>query len=272
MAEDASSGEERGSGRIQSLERAFSILEETARRREGITLTDLSRSLGLHTSTLYHLVKTLTALGYLRTGEGDKRYRVGRGVFMLASACHDEIETAEIVTPHLQELARQTGESTHYAIWERGQALILVRASGPRALQMNERAGTLRPVYCTAIGKALLTGLKGTALESRLAAESFERFTPTTLEHADALRREVEKAAAEGVAFDDCEYNPEVRCMAAPVRDFRGGVVGAIGFSGPVWRLSFSDMAGFIPLLKRIADDLSRELGHVSEPGRAASA
>ena len=272
MADDKSGSGERASGRIQSLERAFAILEETARRRDGATLTDLSRSLGLHTSTLYHLIKTLTALGYLRTGEGDKRYRIGRGVFMLASTCQDEIELTDIVTPHLEDLAREIGESTHYAIWERGEALILARAAGPRALQMNERAGTLRPIHCTAIGKALLSGLAPEARETLIAEQGFERFTPTTLTDADALRREVEKAAIEGVAFDDSEYNPDVRCMAAPVRDYRGGVVGAVGFSGPVWRMSLSDMAGFLPLLKRVAAEISRDLGHEAGTGEAKSA
>lgn len=259
--ETAPKPKERGESRIQSLERAFAVLEETARHRDGATLSDLSRALGLHTSTLYHLVKTLTALGYLRTGERDKRYRIGRGIFLLASSCLDEIELSDIVAPYLEHLAAETGEASHFAVWERDSALILARAAGSNALQMNERAGTLRPLYCTAIGKMLLAGLSEDQYEERTRNIEFIRHTANTVKGLEELRRHVDKARREGVAFDDCEYNAEIRCMAAPVHDFRGKVIGAVGFSGPVWRASFAEMAEYIPLTKAVAREISEALG-----------
>ncbi len=49
---------------VQSLGRAFGILEEVARHRDGIGLADLSKRVGLHNSTTFHLVKTMVSLGY----------------------------------------------------------------------------------------------------------------------------------------------------------------------------------------------------------------
>lgn len=252
---------EKGDGRIQSLERASAILEEVAAHREGVTLSELSRSLGIHTSTLYHLTRTLVAIGYLRTGEEDKRYRIGRGIFQLASACLDEAELCAAVEPFLDRLASETGEATHFAIWERKCALILTRRSGPNALQITERVGTLRPVYCTAIGKALLSGLSEEDYADYTKDIEFAAFTPSTLKDPQELRIQVEKIRRDGIAFDDCEFNPEVRCMAAPVRDFRGRVIGAIGFSGPVWRMSLTDMAEYISVTRSIAAEVSDRFG-----------
>lgn len=254
-------GEDRREARIQSLDRAFSVLEEVARHRNGITLSELSRELGLHTSTLYHVTRTLVSLGYLRTGPEDKRYRMGRGIFQLASACLDEAEICATALPYLEKLAEATGEATHYAIWERRKALILVRSAGPNALQINERAGTLRPVYCTAIGKALLSGLDPEAYEDYTRDIDFAPYTPSTLKDAQELRLQIEKARRDGIAFDDCEFNAEVRCMAAIVRDFSGKVVGAIGFSGPVWRMSITDMADYTSITRSIAAELSEQFG-----------
>jgi IclR family KDG regulon transcriptional repressor len=264
--------DDRRDGRIQSLDRAFSVLEEVARHRDGITLSELSRALGLHTSTLYHVTRTLTGLGYLRTGPDDKRYRMGRGIFQLASACLDEAEICASATPYLEKLAEATGEATHYAIWERRKALILVRHAGPNALQMNERAGTLRPVYCTAIGKALLSGLSPEAYADYTRDIDFEPYTASTLKDPQELRLQVDKARRDGIAFDDCEFNAEVRCMAATVRDFSGKVVGAIGFSGPVWRMSLTDMAEYTSVTRSIAAELSEQFGFrpdavAAEPG-----
>ncbi|MCT8973513.1 IclR family transcriptional regulator [Microbaculum marinisediminis] len=253
--------QDRRDSRIQSLDRAFSVLEEVARHRDGITLSELSRELGLHTSTLYHLARTLVSLGYLRTGPDDKRYRMGRGIFQLASACLDEAEICATVAPYLERLAETTGEATHFAIWERRKALILARHAGPNALQINERAGTLRPVYCTAIGKALLSGLGPETYEDYTRDLVFEPYTASTLKDAQELRLQVDKARRDGIAFDDCEFNAEVRCMAATVRDFTGKVIGAIGFSGPVWRMSLTDMADYTSVTRSIAAELSEQFG-----------
>jgi len=253
---------ERIDGRIQSLERGFAVLEQVARSRDGATLSELARELGLHTSTLYHLTRTLVALGYLRTGPDDKRYRMGRGVFQLASACLDEAELCAIVEPLLDRFAAATGEATHFAIWERRKAVILTRRAGPNALQITERAGALRPVHCTAIGKALLSGLSEEAYADHVAEMEFTQFTPSTTRDARALRLQIDRAREDGVAYDDCEFNAEVRCMAAPVRDFRGRVMGAIGFSGPVWRLSLADMATYIPIARAVAAEASERLGY----------
>lgn len=259
---------DRDESRIQSLERGFMVLEEVARHRDGITLSDLSRALSLHTSTLYHLTRTLVALGYLRTGTDDKRYRMGRGIYQIASACLDEAELSATVEPYLHRLATATGEATHFAIWERRKALILTRKEGPNALQITERAGTLRPVYCTAIGKVLLSGLTDTAYDEHVAEIEFLPVTQNTLRDRQALRAQVERVRREGIAYDDCEFNPEVRCMAAPVRDFRGRVLGAIGFSGPVWRLSLAGMGDFIEVTRGIAAEVSEHLGF--RPGALA--
>lgn len=263
MTKDTS--EDRRESRIQSLDRAFSVLEEVARHRDGITLSELSRAMEVHTSTLYHVTRTLVSLGYLRTGPDDKRYRMGRGIFQLASACLDEAEICATATPFLEKLAEATGEATHYAIWERRKALILVRHAGPNALQITERAGTLRPVYCTAIGKALLSGLEPEVYEDYTRDIAFDPITQSTLKDPQELRLQVEKARRDGIAYDDCEFNAEVRCMAATVRDFTGRVVGAIGFSGPVWRMSLTDMADYASITRSVAADLSEQFGF--QPG-----
>jgi DNA-binding IclR family transcriptional regulator len=191
---------------------------------------------------------------------------MGRGIFQLASACLDEAEICATAAPYLEKLAEATGEATHFAIWERRKALILARHAGPNALQMTERAGTLRPVYCTAIGKALLSGLDPATYEDYTRDIAFEPYSVSTLKDAQELRIQVEKARRDGIAFDDCEFNAEVRCMAATVRDFSGRVIGAIGFSGPIWRMSLTDMAEYTSVTRSIAAELSEQFGFRPEP------
>jgi predicted transcriptional regulator len=101
---------ERQRGGVQSIGRAFAILEEVARNRDGIGLADLSKRVGLHNSTTFHLVKTMVSLGYIRQIKDNKRYRIGRPVFALAASALDEMEMVSMATPVLEDLSRDTGE------------------------------------------------------------------------------------------------------------------------------------------------------------------
>src|SRR5262249_7550787 len=104
MDGDDADDKQRGGG-VQSLGRAFSILEEVARHREGIGLAELSKLVGLHNSTTFHLAKTLVSLGYIRQERDSKRYRVGRPLFALAASALDEIEMVNPATPILEDLS-----------------------------------------------------------------------------------------------------------------------------------------------------------------------
>lgn len=110
----AESMKERGG--VQSVERAFAILEEIARHRDGIRLADLSKQVGLHTSTTLHLVKTMLLLGYLRQVAEDKTYRIGAPVFKLAASCLHEVEMASLAKPVLEDLSAVSGECSHFAV------------------------------------------------------------------------------------------------------------------------------------------------------------
>lgn len=75
------------------------------------------------------------------------------------------------------------------------------------------------------------------------------------------LRLQVERVRLEGVAYDDCEYNTEARCMAAPVRNFTNEIVGSLGISGPVWRMSLNEISKHADTVRQLAIELSSELG-----------
>lgn len=248
-------------GGIQSLARAFSILEEIARHREGIGLADLSKQVGLHNSTAFHLVKTLASLGYVRQSRDNKRYRVGRPLFALAASCLDEIEMVNVATPVLRDLADETGESAHFAVRMGDAVTVIARTSGPGAFQLTDRVGVVRPAHCTALGKMILASLPPDRLERFLARADLKPSTEKSITEVTALRREIEDVRRSGIAFDDGEFNLEVRCVAVAVTDFTGAVVGALGISGPVWRLTIQALQSRAKILQRAADRLSVELG-----------
>jgi IclR family KDG regulon transcriptional repressor len=252
-------------GGVQSIGRAFALMEEIARNRDGIGLADLSKRVGLHNSTTFHLVKTMVSLGYVRQLADSKRYRIGRPLFALAANALDELEMMSLATPVLEDLSRETGESAHFAVRMGDDVVVLARTSGPGAFQLTDRVGVVRPAHCTALGKIMLAALAPEQFERYLARAELTARTPNTIVSADRLRREIAEVRRSGVAIDDGEFDSELRCAALPVRDFSGQVAGAIGISGPVWRLSIEALQKRVRIARVAADKLSAEFGFTGE-------
>ncbi|HEY7549454.1 MAG TPA: IclR family transcriptional regulator [Hyphomicrobiaceae bacterium] len=252
-------------GGVQSIERAFAIVEEVARHREGIRLGALSRRVGLHTSTAFHLVKTMLLLGYLRQMPDDKTYRLGTPLFRLAASCLDEVEMTAIAKPILEDLSVTTGESSHFAIRSGDDIVVLARTAGSGAFQLMDRVGAVRPAHCTALGKILLAALDDGQLEGFLARRPPVPLTPRTITGPERLAAEIAAVRRTGIAYDDGEFNAEARCVAVPVHDFTGEVRGAIGISGAVWRLSLQALEEKSRLVCSAAARMSAEFGRAGE-------
>ncbi len=247
---------------MQSLERASAILDAIARHRDGIGLADLAKAVGLHASTAFHLAKTLVALGYVRQTADTRLYRLGPKIFGLAAAASGELELVRTATPVLEAVAAATGESAHLAIdVVAGEVAVVARTAGAGAFQMVDRTGGVRPAYCTALGKIMLAATAPEAFERYLAEATLTPRTPRTIADPERLRAEIEQVRRQRLAYDDCEFDPEVRCVAAPVRDFTGRTVAAIGLSGPVWRMSLQRLHAVSGDIAAAAARLSAELG-----------
>jgi IclR family transcriptional regulator, KDG regulon repressor len=268
--DDGSDERQRGGG-VQSLGRAFAILEEVARHRDGIGLADLSRIVGLHNSTTFHLAKTMVSLGYLRQEKETRRYRIGRPLFALAASALDEIEMVNLATPVLEDLSRETGEASHFAVRMGDTVVVVARTSGPGAFQLADRVGVVRPAHCTAVGKAILASLQPDQVKRFLERSGMKPSTPKSVTEVPALIREIDEVRRTGIAIDDGEFNLEVRCLAVPVEDFTGKIVGALGISGPIWTLSRQVLQGRAKIVQAAAARLAREFGAASDLRLAAA-
>jgi len=249
-------------GAIRSLERAAALLEAAARRPEGIALGELAAATGLHTSTAFHLARTLLGLGYLDQDPRSRLYRIGSRIFVLAAAALDEARLVAAGGPILERLARETGASAHLAVRSRAEIVVIARARAPGLLQLEERPGGTRPAHATAIGKLLLAALPEEERVRLVARLPLAPLTPATITDRDRLLEELAGVAARGVAFDRGELDPEIRCAAVAVHDFAGRCVAALGLSGPAFRLDEAALEALVEPLRAAARELSTALGH----------
>jgi IclR family KDG regulon transcriptional repressor len=249
---------------IQSLQRGFRILEVVTRSEKGVAVAEIARETGLHVSTTFHLLRTLVVLGYVRQEDGSRKYRLGPKVFQLGAAAWSENHLAEIAAPHLAELARRTGETSHLAVRHRDEIITISKIDGSSPVQLSERVGYPRPAHCTAIGKVLLAWLPDGERKAFLAQARLESRTPKTITSVPQLEQELVKVQAQGYAFDDEEFTQGIRCLASPVRNFSGRVVAALGISAPVWRVSLDRVAELTNVVVMTGAALSEQLGYAA--------
>ncbi len=190
--------------------------------------------------TIFYLpfVKPTGVVGIFPADQGHIALRIGRPLFALAASALDEIEMVSLAMPVLEDLSRETGEGGHFAVRMGDFVVVIARTAAPGAFQLAERVGVVRPAHCTALGKVILAALRDDQLDRFLARVELTPVTPRSITEPRALKKDIDGVRRSGIAFDDGEFNPEVRCVGVPVKDFTGQVIGAIGISGPIWRLS----------------------------------
>ena len=213
----------------------------------------------------------MVQLGYVSQLAASRKYRIGRRMFTLAAGALDEIELVSVATPILEKLTGATGEYSHFAIRSGEQIVVVAKTAGSGIFQMVDRTGAVRPAHATALGKVLLAALSPSQFERYLETCELRQFTAKTIVEREALLREIEEVRRKGLAFDDGEFDAEARCVAVPVRDFTGRVAGAIGMSGPMWRLSLQALQEKSKYVREAAVVLSAELGFQAEQELAAS-
>ena len=182
-------------------------------------------------------------------------------MFALAASALDEIEMVNLATPIMEDLSRQTGESSHFAVRMGDAVVVIARTSGPGAFQLTDRVGVIRPAHCTALGKIILAALRPDQLKRFLERVELKPSTKKSITEPSVLLREIAEVRRNAIAVDDGEFNPEVRCLAVPVYNFSGDVVGALGISGPVWRMTDQVLQSRAKLVQTAASRLSADFG-----------
>jgi DNA-binding IclR family transcriptional regulator len=163
-------------------------------------------------------------------------------------------------------VALEVGETVHLAVLDRTEVLYIERVEALRSLTMGSKLGGRNPVYCTALGKAILAYSPDIEVEQILAACRMEARTRNTFTSALALKRELERIRDRGYAIDDEEIEDGIRCVSAPILNSVNRAVAAISVSGPSSRITPNRFELIGKTIVKAARELSAHVGHQAGP------
>jgi DNA-binding IclR family transcriptional regulator len=252
---------------IQSLDRGLVILEAVARSSEPVSLAELTQLLGIDRSSVFRLANTLKRRGFLAYPTGRKDYILGPAIWRLSHEYDWGNMLIKVSHEDLKMLAGQINETAHLAIREGKHALFVAHAAANNVIAVSGQTGELVPLYCTAHGKALLADLGKAELRTLFGPGNLKAYTANTIVSIDALAKHCEEIRATGLAGDDGEYQDGIRCVAAPIRAEGGTVIGSIGISAPVTRVSPQLYREWGQRVREIAGRISSKLTNVSSEG-----
>ncbi|WP_225800020.1 IclR family transcriptional regulator [Streptomyces sp. NK15101] len=248
---------------VPAVTRAFDILELFLEGDGTLSAPEITRRLRLPRTTTHELVTTLTARNYLApVPEQPGRYRLGVRTYQLGSRYAEQLDLAAEGREVAREVADTCGETVHVALLEDTDVIYIAKVDSSHAVRMVSAVGRRLPAHCTAVGKMLLATLPEDELDERLEGRELVAMTPRSLTDPDALRAALAEIRVLGVAVEQQESNPDVSCVAAPVRDRSGRVVAALSVSVPVHRWSEERENELTALAVRGAGELSARLGH----------
>lgn len=250
----------------KSVEKCLKILEFLAVQPEPVRLLDISKALKMNSSTVLRFLTSLMLTGYVAQESDSLRYYLTYRICYFANHVSQHMDLRQMARPYMQQLSDMFNESSCLAIEQEGDIVYIeVLERQVKMLRSMQRIGKIAPMHCTGIGKLLLLNKSEEEIDALIKEKGMVQFTENTFTTKVQLMEELKKVREQGYAYDNEECEIGARCVAFPIRDYRGMYVAGLSVTGPVSRMTDSMILTRIEAAKALCNDLSKKLGFEAE-------
>lgn len=223
---------------VQALDRALDIIEKLVQAENGLGVTELSNSTGLHKSTVYRLLATLNYRGYVKKDSMTNRYKVGLKLFEIGSFVLNNLDLRKQVRPYLKKLRKETKETTHLGILDQNEVVYIDKEETSEAIRMYSKIGRRVAAHCTSLGKILLAFSSAELVNRVIKEGGLSVYTENTITDPVEFKEHLNKVKKQGYAIDNEEQEEGIRCIGGPIFDYKGDIIAAFSIAGPTIRLT----------------------------------
>lgn len=248
-------------GRVQSLVRAFGILDELG-SRNAMTLSELANLVDLPKSTAHRLLTTMETLEYVQFDRDNCRWSVGVGAFRVGSAFAETSDFEKVGRGIMRSLVLEINHSVNLCVPRSNAIFYLKQLEARGGWPTAAREGISLPMYSTAAGKAIMACWTEAELDLYFGKRELVQRTYRTIDNRDAMRRELHLTLQRGFAIDDEEQADGTRCVAAVLTDRIGQPRGALSISNSRSRLRKTKFQEIGYLVANAARKMSIQVNH----------
>jgi len=246
---------------IKSVIKSLNILNLFSESRQELSISEISKILSLGISTTYRLISTLKYKNYIEQNPLNLKYKLGYAFLNKAFlVSHNEADIIKKSMPYLENLRDFTKESVSLAVLDGANIVYIAKADSYETLRTNIEIGKKMPAYNTALGRILLAYLLPEQFNRLFSKDNLLVSAPCSNLDISEFKQYLEKVREEGIALDNEECVPGIRCMAAPIVDANGEVLTAISISGPTVRFTLEKIDLWKRELVKVARKISFNL------------
>ncbi|WP_163851797.1 IclR family transcriptional regulator [Pseudooceanicola aestuarii] len=253
-------------GIVQSVDRALALLEALAEHSGGAGLSDLSRAIGLPTSTAHRLLTTLQLRGFVAHEPLSRRWVIGHRAFSVGESFSHYANIVALARPFLRALRDDTRETANLGVVEAEDTVTIAQAESREINRAIAPPGGRVPIFNSGMGKAIIATWPDDAIETLVRRQSLRPMTPTSLRCMEDVMVEIRATRDRGYAIDNEEYISGMRCVAAVVWSSGGDPVAAVSVSGVAGRVTVDRIGAIADRVRRTALDLTAALSGGARP------
>lgn len=246
---------------VQSLDRGMMILT-ILEKKGSASVTEIAEDLGVNKSTVSRLMETLKAHDMVQVDAATKKYRLGFRILYLGEGVKRNINVIAIARPFLSQLCEELNESVHLCTFSNDTVYVVDQVRSKQVYNLSANVGMAESLHGSSVGKCILAFKPLSTVERLLKEHPLTAFTPNTTTDINKLMKQLAAIRNQGYAMDDEEITLGVRCIAAPVYNYRGNVNYSLGVSGPTSNITPSTIDRYISALLSISNQISSALGY----------
>lgn len=247
--------------RVQSIDRAVSILECFSENKRELKLSEIAHMLDLNKSTVHGLLNTLRHHGFIDQDETTQKYRLGIRFIVYGDLVINSMDIASFAYPIIERVCEKIEETVHIAMLDGHDVVYIEKKECNKSIKSTTKIGARVPAYITADGKIILSYMDKEKIKS-LLPRNLKKLTPNSITDKYRLMEVLADAREKGYVIDCEETVQGLSCVAAPIFDYTGTVSYSMSVTGPTIRMTEDKINEYIDIIKEAANEISLRIGY----------
>jgi len=249
-----------------AVSRGVNILTYMAQKKKPVTLTEISKSLGIPKSSALDIMYTFVKKGFLEIDNPDlKTYKLGAKLYSIGVAAINNNDLQTISQRHLSKLSERTGKTIFMAVPRENRIIYITKIEGNSPVQSSATVGADNPMHLTGVGKAYLAAITDQEVLELCGRGPYERRTPQTLTTYEELIGDLQKIRKRGYSVDDREGVEYIYCFAAPIYNHEDKPIASISIVSIVDEIGDKERECYAKWIVETAMNISSGLGYTKD-------
>lgn len=248
--------------KVRSLQKSLMVLECFNARTPELGVTEIANMLGIYKSNVHNILTTFESLGYILKNPQTFKYSLSNKMLEYSYVITSQLNYQNIVYQVMKRLTESVNEISYFGV-PHGNYVLYMFNTYPKLYDnyypIRSIMGEKADMYCTSLGKAMLTTMPEEEIISRISIDRV-KYTDNTLIEKQEILTDVKQSAERGYAIDNCEHEEGLRCVGVPVIDRNHELLGGLSISGSARNFTDKKIEGFAKELMDAAFEIKSRL------------